>query len=337
MFREKWSPAEGTIAAARTEPTVMGTEPTRVYDVDVMQPDGRRKRMAVRALPQMTGKLAVGTAVRVEVSSKTGEARFDGARSFTTMNAGLGDAAPSARTQRTNSAALATAFGLESGAAAAQADPEFHAAARQVLTELLQELRTSTDRSGARVRAQARLEQLQAEYAARRDQAPGQQPPELAGRYAADSPHILDRPDAEDLAAPAGMTPSPQITGQRYTTEELTGQHFPGQQLTSQQLASESFGGAPTSPPAGPQPTAWQPSGTPPGSGAFGTSQPSPAGAGSFGAGSSGTGAFGSSAFGAFGADGKDERIAQLRDMRIRGQLTDEQFETQRQQIIDGA
>jgi hypothetical protein len=81
VFGHKWEPAQGVIAAARTEQVASGAhhglQERHMYVIDVRTAEGRAFQATLPVPAGLRRPLEPGTAVHVEVNPKTGEVRFD--------------------------------------------------------------------------------------------------------------------------------------------------------------------------------------------------------------------------------------------------------------------
>jgi hypothetical protein len=355
VFGHKWETVRGTVVASRLSQTpAAGTHhQERLYTVDVQRANGSTLRAEVTALAFMNAELPAGSAVQLEWNPKTDEVRFDPHHPVARTPSAR-EAIHLARELRGEMASggLAGAIaGLAEAAAEGKLGPGVHistqsgevhvsgaAEVRMVGGEQTAELMQALMAGGAqRAAAIEKMRQIKTDMLAQSGYAPGQvqhgQVQHGQVQHGQALPGQASHPGPAIPAVPEGFSSS----GGPSTFDEV--QAAPP--VTAVPPVSPAQAAAPAAPavtfsspaPAFGQPTAsFGPPVTPP---AFGQVAQQPAfgdtGSGSFGAAPSGSGSFG----GSFGQDSKAARIARIQDMRHRGQLTQEQFETQRQQIMD--
>jgi hypothetical protein len=346
VFGHKWETVRGTVVGSRLgQAPAPGTHhQERIYTVDVQRANGSTLRAEVTALAFMNAELPAGSAVQLEWNPKTDEVRFDPHHPVA-RTPSVRDAMHLARELRgeTASGGLAGAIaGLAEAAAEGKlgsgvhlgpgvhistGSTEVHVSGSTGATEIRMvggeqtaELMQALMAGGAqRAAAIEKMRQIKADMLAQSGQVPSQD------QHGQDQHGRASHPGPAIPAVPEGFSSS----GGPSTFDEV--QAAPP--VTAVPPVSPAQTAAPAAPavtfsspaPAFGQPTtSFGPPVTPP---AFGQVAQQPA----FGAAPSGSGSFG----GSFGQDSKAERIARLQDMRHRGQLTQEQFETQRQQIMD--
>jgi hypothetical protein len=320
---QEWTPVAGTVVESRQH------HHDWTYVVDYRAPAGHTVRATVKALPHRNVELAPGTAVGLEVAATTQEVRF-GAGQPAAGAPSVRDAIHLAKEMRSpgdGSAAMAAALAGLAQAAAQPGGPEIHvtsttevhvaggsevrvvggAQAAEVM-EAVQALMSGGDHAAAR----EKLRQLRADMVA---QAGGPAPAApAAGNPTTGGPA---EPEGFSSGGPGtfdSVTPAPAVTP------------VPPPTTFSSPAATVGQPGN-FSPVVAPATTFSSP--VSPGSFEAGSFE-----AGSFAAGSFDASPAGSGSFGAFGAS-KSDRIARLEDQRDRGQLTPQQFEAQRQQILD--
>jgi hypothetical protein len=353
VFGHKWESARGTVVETLIEQTTVdgmpGLHQVPVYVLDVPKPSGEHVRAQVKGVPGMSTDLAAGTLISVEVNAKTGELRF----SPDHIKASLATARSTTRVrvERTGNG-VTTVTGGQPGM------PGIQVVAGEQAAELMQALRAGgIDRAAAREKIRQLRVQIQAQSGGIEGQAGGIQD-QIAGLQGqvgglqgqAEALHTLaahlqaqaDRLDQGGRAGPGGSVgfSSPDAPS---TFDPVTpgGPAMPAATFSS---PADAFGtptssvGAPggsvsfSSPPV--PPPSFDPA-SPADTGAGSLSADSFS-AGSFSAGSFSAGSFNTGgSFSSFGEDSKADRIARLADQRDHGQLTEQQFQAQRQQIMD--
>jgi hypothetical protein len=318
VFGHKWEPAHGTIVESVVEQRAIdgqhGLHEVRVYTVDIRKGGGQHQRVRVPAPPTLQGELPAGTAVRLQVHGKSGEVRFDPDNIAIRVNVSSArDALHLARELRTEmssggfGAAMQQFADLAQQQAAAHpgATPQVHVATAAQAQEMMQQLMAgATSREDAQEKIRQWRESLAAQAKAGRSGGAG-----MSGGPAPAAPPVPSAP-----AAPEGFS-----SGGPATFEEVT----PAAPPVTPVAPAAPFGSPASFDPVPPASTFTNPA-SPANpfdvGGQFGP-QPFPA---SQPAGS----------FGGFG-ESKSDRIAALQDQRDRGQLTQQQYETLRQQIQD--
>jgi hypothetical protein len=336
VFGHKWEQARGTIVGSRIEQTTVdgtpGLQQVRVYDVDIRKPSGEALRATVQSPYDLSTELSPGVTIRLEVNAKTAEVRFDPSQPAPTAHAAASvrEAARLAKELRGHGAdggAIVAAL-ASMGQTTSSGQPgdagmppgvlvvggpqmaEFGAKAAELVQtmmagggdqastiEKIRQLKANIQAQAGNVQAQAAGLQGQAGI---EGQAGMEGQDGRTGSVGFSSPEAPSTFDSVNQAMPAATFSSPADAFGTPTSSVGP----PG--------GSVSF----SSPPVAP--ASFEPV-TPAKSG-------SPAGGSSFGAGGS---------YSPFGLDSKADRIALLEDQRDRGQLTEQQFATQRQQIMD--
>jgi hypothetical protein len=339
VFGHKWESAEGTITGATAQPGAghhHEHHPHFVYSVDVQLRDGRNlPGRQVEALPHLRQELPVGTKVKLEVNDKTGEVRFDhehpilytprahqareGARpqmpggiaglvagamsgNLGDMVAGLREAAEQGQIAPGVQGGPGMTVISSSSTVSVDGGPAVTSVSGQDVAELIHELRGGP---AERAAAMQKIKQMKEEAIARHGDHPGpgmvsQQPaqPAQPEGFNSPGPSSFDEVASAPPVSPAAPAAPMSPAG---------GVHFTPPTVSSGSSFGESAGSF--SPPS----TNFTPPAT------------------SFGSTSSST--FGSPAA-TFG-DSKADRLSRLQDQRDRGQLTEEQYQAQRQQIQD--
>jgi Short C-terminal domain len=327
VFGHKWEPAEGTIAEARIDqiavPGKSGLHPVHVYAVDVRRADGQVMRATVHG-PGGAFQPAVGSTVRLEVSAKTGEVRFD----HSSLRPGIATAIKLAQELKAAnltgtpavdpSAAQSVNISVSGTAAAGQ--PGMRVVGGAEAKEMMRELFSGNQAD--RAAAIEKLKQVRADMItgqAGSGAMPGQAAP--AQDYGTCDP--VGPADAGP-AQPSTQVPGtlgPEATQGIFGPQATPGSHVPG--TLPPQSTPAGFGQQAV-------PDAQVP----------GTMRP-PAPGGSFGQpGTPGTpGSFGAPSqpgtFGGTGPASKEGRIAKLAALRDQGVLSQQDFEAQRQKILD--
>jgi len=353
MFGHKWERAQATVVEARADNrSPAGTLGGHEYIVDVRKPTGEVFRASIRH-PGGINPPAVGTVISVEFEAKTGNVRFDprdhklslgavasalkvaeqlgfqaaGDPGGTTTPAdpagsagagrpGSGEAAAAGPMQQ----ALLAALQNRAAGAQAMAGPE----AGQMLQSLM-----SGDRN-QRAAAIAQLRQLRASgglgalaggLAAQASPPGTASPPSPAGGPAPSTFDPAPPPAAPSTFDPIGSTSSPSSFPQSDQSR------FPASNpSTFSQPGNPSTFGPIGTPAASSKPSTFDPIGAPSASSTPSTFDPiSPIN----------TFSNPGSSFSGVGGSNKTERIARLQALRDQGLLSNQDFETQRQQIID--
>lgn len=344
MFGHKLETVRGTVVASRLgQAPAAGTQhQERIYTVDVQRTNGSTLRAEVTALAFMNAELPAGSAVQLEWNPKTDEVRFDPHHPVA-RTPSVREAMHLARDLRGEMAGggLASAIaGLAEAAAEGKLGPgvhistggaEVHVAGatevRMVGGEQTAELMQALMAGGAqRAAAIEKMRQIKTDMLAQSGHAPAAPPPGVPGQPGHQGPAAPPAPEGfsssggpstfdEVQAAPPAVQPVPPAAAVPPTFSSPE----PAFGTPNPAFGSQA---PPFTPPAAPAvpPSFGQP--TQPGGGFGSTPQ------GSFGA-------FNDSFGGSFGQDTKAERVARLQDMRNRGQLSQEQFEARRQQIMD--
>ena len=331
MFGHKWESARGTVVETRIEQTTVdgmaGLQQVPVYVLDVRRSDGRQQRAEVTGVPGMSTDLAPGTLVAVEVNAKTGEFRFSPDHIKASLAAARNTTA--VRIERTGGGVTTV---VTSG------QPGVRVVTGEQAGELIQGLIGGGDRAAALEKVRQLRAEIQAQPGGAAAQVAGLQ--SLLGGLAGQAGGLSGQADAlHDLAArlQAQADQIGQIgqAGQAGRAGQGS-QAGPGGPVgfSSPDAPSTFDAVTPTMPaatfssPADAFGTPTSSVGPPGGSVSFSSppvpppSFESPNPADSF-------------SFGTFGQDSKADRIAALTDQRDRGQLTEQQFQAQRQQILD--
>jgi hypothetical protein len=316
VFGHKWEPANGTIVGSVAEQRAIdgqhGLHEVRVYTIDIRKSGGQHQRVTVPAPPNLQGELPAGTAVRLQVHGKTGEVRFDPDNIAIRVNvSSVRDAVHLARELRTEMSGGAFGAAVQQFAQMAQQQaaahpggtPEVHRMTAAQAQEMMQQLMAgATSREDAQEKIRQWRADLAAQAKAARSGGTG-----MSGGHAPAPPPVLYAP-----AAPEGFSSAGPATFQQVTPAA------PPVPVTPATFGSPASFGPVT--PASTFPGPASPANPFDVGGQFGP-QPfpprSPAGS-----------------FGGFG-ESKSDRIAALQDQRDRGQLTQQQYETLRQQIQD--
>jgi hypothetical protein len=349
VFGHKWESARGTVVETLIEQTTVdgmpGLHQVPVYVLDVRKPSGEHVRAQVTGVPGMSTDLAAGTLVSVEVNAKTGELRF----SPDHIKASLAAARNTTQVRVDTTSRVTTTVtggqpGMPGGAGMPGAGmPGIHMVGGEQAAELMQAVQALRAGGGDREAAREKIRQLKAELQVQsggvRDQVFGIQGAAGGLQAQADVLHNLaerlqaqaDRLGQGGQAGPGGSVgfsspdaPStfdpvtPGTPGMPAATFSSPADVFgPPTSSVGEPGGSVSFSSPPVPPPS------------------FDPVSPSDTRAGSFSAGSFSAGSFSTGSFSSFGEDGKASRIARLAEQRDHGQLTEQQFQAQRQQIMD--
>lgn len=287
-----------------------GLRQVRVYTIDIRQGGGQHQRVTVPAPPTLQGELPAGTAVRLQVHGKSGEVRFDPDNIAIRVNvSSVRDAVHLAREMRTE---MGGGFGAavqqfadmaqQQAAAHPGGTPEVHRMTAAQAQEMMQQLMAgATSREDAREKIRQWRADLTAQAKAARSGGTG-----MSGGPAPAAP-APSAPAAPEGFSSAGPATFEQVTPAAPPVTSVTPAATSGSPASFDPVTPASTFASPASP-ANPFDVGGQ----------FGP-QPFPASppAGSFGG-------FGES---------KSDRIAALQDQRDRGQLTQQQYESLRQQI----
>lgn len=347
MFGHKWESARGTIVESRVEAIdgAQGGEQRRIYVVDVRHSNGEMLRATVQSPHDPSTELSPGVTIRLEVNAKTAEVRFDPSQPAPTSHAASArNAVHLARElhgQNGDAGAIVAAL-AKMGQAAGSGQlggpgmaPGIHVVGGPQAAELgaqAAELVQTMMAGGDRTAAMEKIKQLKATIQAQAGdiQAQATGTPDQAGPqgYAGPQGHAGVQGQARTPGQAGGPTGSVGFSSpEAPSTFGAVNQAMPP--ATTFSSPADAFG-TPTSsvgPPGGSVSFSSPPVAPP----SFGSVTPgqaagSPAGGSSFGTGGS---------YSPFGQDSKGDRIARLEDQRDRGQLTEQQFATQRQQIMD--
>jgi hypothetical protein len=341
VFGHKWESAEGTITGATAQPGAghhHHQHPHFVYSVDVQLPDGRTlPGRQVEALSYMHQQLPPGTTVRLEVNEKTGEVRFNehhaviqtpsarGAResaarpqlptsiaglvagamsgNLNDMVAGLREAAEQGRIAPGVQGGPGMTV-ISSSNVSVDGGPTVTSVGGQDVAELIHELRGGP---AERAAAMEKIKALKQEAITRHLNNPGAGPGPVAQQphqpaqpegFNSPGPSSFDTVASAPPVSPAApMAPTATPGGVHFTPPTVGGGSSFGEPSTSFSPPATNF--------------------TPP------TTSFGPTGGSTFG---SPAATFGES---------KADRLSRLQDQRDRGQLTEEQYQAQRQQIQD--
>jgi hypothetical protein len=355
VFGHKWETVRGTVVASRLgQAPAAGTQhQERIYAIDVLRANGSTLRAEVTALAFMNAELPVGSVVQLEWNPKTDEVRFDPHHPVA-RTPSVREAMRVARDLRGEMAGggLAGAIaGLAEAAAEGKLGPGVHvtagsteihmsgateihvsgaAQARMVGGEQTAELMQALMAGGAeRAAAIEKMRQIKTDMLAQSGHAPATPPPGVPGQARHPGPAAPPAPEGfsssggpstfDEVQAAPPVAPPVQPVPPAAAVPPTFSSPAPAFGTPNPAFGSQAPPFTPPAAPAAP-PSFGQP--TQPGGGFGSTPQ------GSFGA-------FNDSFGGSFGQDTKAERVARLQDMRDRGQLSQEQFDAQRQQIMD--
>jgi hypothetical protein len=355
VFGHKWESARATVVETLIEHTTVdgmaGLHQVPVYVLDVAKPGGEQVRASVKGAPGMSTDLAAGTLINIEVNAKTGEFRF----SPDHIKANLASVrnTTQVRVERTASGTVTTVvtgpgqpatIRMPSGAGAAVPGaqlPGMHMVAGEQAKELMQALLAG---GGDRAAALERIKQIKADLQTQaggiQAQVDGIQAQAGGIQAQAAALHYL----AEGLQGQAGRTGPAESVGFSSPEAPSTFDAVPPAMPAATFSSPADVFGPPTSSVGAPggsvsfsSPPVPPPSfeSADPGAGSFSGGSFS---AGSFSGGSFSGGSFSGGSFSAdssFGEDSQADRIARLADQRDHGQLTEQQFQAQRQQIMD--
>jgi hypothetical protein len=345
VFGHKWESAQGKIVDSHLEQRAVdgksGLHQVWVYHVDVRKPNGQQLRATVTGAPTAGTQLEPGTTVAVEVNSKTAEVRFDPDQVRVQISMRDPAAVAGLRQGQQPGAGMPGVQVFSHGQQPGAGLPGVQVVGGAQAAELMQELLAG---GGDRAAALEKIKQLRSEITAQSG-APGQNwaqgqhgPPEEVIRQV--------RTWAQGQHGPQQEAP-PQV--QSWTS----GQHGP-RDASSPPAASTPPGPVappgPVTPPAatfsspadafGTPNSSLRPAGgsaSPPASFSSPPVAPAsfePVSPGSTFGSPGGAGFSSGASFGSFG-ESKSDRIARLEDQRDHGQLTPEQFQAQRQRIMD--
>jgi hypothetical protein len=314
VFGHKWESAAGTIVGSAVEQRAVdgqhGLHGVRVYTVDIRKGGGQHQRVTVPAPPSLQGELPAGTAVRLEVHGKTGEVRFDPDNIAIAVNvarelrAGMGGGGFAAAVQQFADMAQQQSAAHQGGM------PEVHMTTAAEAQELMQKLIAgATDREDAK----EKIKQFRAELAARAQAVQAARAAGGTGMSGGPAPASPAAPEGfSSPAGPAGfdpVTPAAAVPPVAPVPPVTPAPAF-GAPATFDPVAPINTFAEPPASPANPFDAGGQFAPQP-----FPPSQPA-------------------ASFGGFG-NSKSDRVAALQDQRDRGQITQQQFDTLRQQIQD--
>jgi hypothetical protein len=319
-----WQSLHGTIVSSAVEQRVLDGQPglheVRVYTVDIRQAGGQRQRVEVLAPPSLQGELPAGTAVRLQLHGRTHEIRFDPDNVAIRVNvSSVRDAVSMAKELRTEMGGGGFAAAVQQFADMAQQQaathqggaPEIHMTTAAEAPELMQKLLAgATDREDAK----AKIKQFRAELAARAQAVQAARAADATG-MSSPAPPAPSAPAApEGFSSPGGPAGFDPVTPAAAAPPVA-----PVPPVTP----APAFGAPASFDPVTPASTFAQPAtpANPFDAGGQFAPQPFPPSQPAAG-------------FGGFG-ESKSDRIAALEDQRDRGQISQQQFQTLRQQIQD--
>ena len=317
MLGHKWESAQGTIIQAQTGPpsgqgTATAMHPVHEYLIEVRKPSGELIRGTVTEKSMF--QYPVGSTIGVEVHSKTNEIRFDPSARVDSIR-GMVHMAQQMR----GAAAAGTVMGVTGLGGPGQvhiAGESMHVigpGGQQVpvtgtqgeeIRSLVQAMMAGDPaaKQAAAARIRELKDQLRQQAMDRQDHQPGS-----AGATGAPRPT-------------EGFSGSPGPVG----FNDLGSPRSPGSQGSSGSTGGSGGYGAFGEPAAFGQPAAFGPTG--------GSGQPGPD---PFGTGGAATSSFGSFDTGA-GQGSRDQRLGRLKQLLDKGILTESEYETQRQQVLNG-
>jgi hypothetical protein len=363
----KWDSFSGDVVDSRTEqraaPGQPGLQDVRVYTVDIRKQDGQVMRVTLPG-PVGSPELAVGTLVHVGINPKTGEIRFEKVKQWaegffaggisyygdddpqqfvptgpTDQSWASGQAGPGETWTQGIHAATAGQPGNTSTWAQGQTGPSTQSSPQNQVWSSgqsgPQETSWASGQSGVQETSWTSGESgVQDTSWTSGQSGPADQGGPVPGGPVQGGP-VQGGPVQGGYASPQSFesfNPSQSAGSASQVPDSYGSSQVPGTFGAPQPGAAAP---APPPAPAAPQPTSFPQSFSDfsAGPASFPASTPSsPSGA-------SGPAPFSSfnesRPFDTFGQDPKAERIAKLQDQRYRGQLTQEQFEAQRQQIMD--